>query len=166
MKAERNVTKPLLDWVSKSQKWVENANQTQLKPIIWYTSWYFSRGGVKNFTPPPLQNPYLRPCAESSHVYFFNIELLLWPLLLRLKQTLLLKLKESLVTMAYVMKSSVLKHGVCGHTSTLQDAHYFGKIPTQMLIGTQPTQADIRQGSTKYVCIKCLIFHISFMSDK
>ena len=78
---------------------------------------------------------------------FFNIELLLWPLLLRLKQTLLLKLKESLVTMAYVMKSSVLKHGVCGHTSTLQDAHYFGKIPTQMLIGTQPTQADIRQGS-------------------
>jgi len=26
---------------------VENANQTQLKPIIWYTSWYFSRGGGK-----------------------------------------------------------------------------------------------------------------------
>ena len=26
-----------------------NANQTQLKPIIWYTSWYFSSGGEKNF---------------------------------------------------------------------------------------------------------------------
>ena len=39
--------KPLLDWVCKSQKWVENAKQTQLKPIIWYTSWYFSRGGGK-----------------------------------------------------------------------------------------------------------------------
>ena len=37
--------KPLLDGVCKSQRWVENANQTQLKPIIWYTSWYFSRGG-------------------------------------------------------------------------------------------------------------------------
>ena len=36
---------PLFDEVCKSQKWVENANQTQLKPIIWYTSWYFSRGG-------------------------------------------------------------------------------------------------------------------------
>ena len=47
--------KPLLDWICKSQKWVENANQTQLKPIFWYTSWYFSRGvkkflgGVKKF---------------------------------------------------------------------------------------------------------------------
>ena len=44
---------------------------------------------------------------------------------------------------------SVLKHGVCGHISMSQDAHYFGKIRTQMLIGTQPTQADIRQVSTK-----------------
>ena len=25
--------------VRKCQKWVENANQTQLKPIIWYSSW-------------------------------------------------------------------------------------------------------------------------------
>ena len=33
---------PLFDGVCK---WVENANQTQLKPMIWYTSWYFSRGG-------------------------------------------------------------------------------------------------------------------------
>jgi len=49
MKAESYVMKPLLDWVCKSQKWVENANQTQLKLIIWYTSWYFSRGGVKIF---------------------------------------------------------------------------------------------------------------------
>ena len=52
------------NWVCKSQKWVENANQPQLKPIIWYTSWYFSRGGgkkkirraslanIKIFTPP------------------------------------------------------------------------------------------------------------------
>ena len=50
---------------------MENANQTQSKQIIWYTSWYFSRGGgVKKFWiqkfythPPPLQNPYLRPCS-------------------------------------------------------------------------------------------------------
>ena len=72
MKAERYVSKPLLDWVCKSQKWVENANQPQLKPIIWYTSWYFSRGGkqisrggkkkfgalrakLKIFTPPPYR---------------------------------------------------------------------------------------------------------------
>jgi len=34
----------LFDGVCKCQKWVENANQTQLKPMIWYTSWYFSRG--------------------------------------------------------------------------------------------------------------------------
>ena len=52
------IMKPLLDWVCKSQNWVENADQTQLKPIIWYTSWYFSRGGKKNFAkltifPPP-----------------------------------------------------------------------------------------------------------------
>ena len=31
--------KPLLGGVWKCQKWVENANQTQLKPIIWHTSW-------------------------------------------------------------------------------------------------------------------------------
>ena len=31
--------KPLLGGVWKCQKWVENANKTQLKPIIWYTSW-------------------------------------------------------------------------------------------------------------------------------
>ena len=35
---------PLFDGVCK---WVENANQTQLKPIMWYISWYFSRVGVK-----------------------------------------------------------------------------------------------------------------------
>ena len=29
---------PLFDGVCKCQKWVENANQTQLKPMIWYTS--------------------------------------------------------------------------------------------------------------------------------
>ena len=29
------------DGVCKCQKWMENANQTQLKPIIWYTSWFF-----------------------------------------------------------------------------------------------------------------------------
>ena len=29
----------LLGGVWKCQKWVENANQTQLKPKIWYTSW-------------------------------------------------------------------------------------------------------------------------------
>ena len=39
--------KPLFDRVCKCQKWVENANQTQLKPIIWYTPWYFSRGVKK-----------------------------------------------------------------------------------------------------------------------
>ena len=38
---------PLFNGVCKCQKWVENANQTQLKPIIWYPSWYFSRGGGK-----------------------------------------------------------------------------------------------------------------------
>ena len=32
----------------------ENANQTQLKPIIWYTSWYFSRGGGGKKIYPPL----------------------------------------------------------------------------------------------------------------
>ena len=36
---------PLYDGGCKCQKWVENANQTQLKPIIWYTSWYFSKAG-------------------------------------------------------------------------------------------------------------------------
>ena len=36
---------PLFDGVCKYQKGVENANQTQLKPIIWYTSWYFSKAG-------------------------------------------------------------------------------------------------------------------------
>ena len=67
--------KPLLDWVCKSQKWVENANQPLLKPIIWYTSWYFSRGGkkisrggrknsarfarkIKNIYPPPTESLY------------------------------------------------------------------------------------------------------------
>ena len=35
----------IIDGVCKCQKWVENANQIQLKPIIWYKSWYFSRGG-------------------------------------------------------------------------------------------------------------------------
>ena len=45
-------------WKLKGMKWSlysmefvnarkENANQTQLKPIFWYTSWYFSRGGGK-----------------------------------------------------------------------------------------------------------------------
>ena len=70
MKAVRYVMKPLLDGVCKSQRWVENANQTQLKPIIWFTSWYFSReGGKKNSRGvkknfyTPLQNPYLRPWA-------------------------------------------------------------------------------------------------------
>ena len=84
--------KPLLDSGCKFQKWVENANQTQLKPIFWYTSWYFSRGGVKKFLGgvkknlarfarkikniyPPLQNPFLRPCS-----YVFNIvNLLVYP---------------------------------------------------------------------------------------
>ena len=55
--------KPLFDGVCKCQKWVENANQTQVKPIIWYTSWYFSKGGgvkksaphYKNFPPPPYR---------------------------------------------------------------------------------------------------------------
>ena len=40
--------KTLFDGVCKCQKWVENSNQTQLKTIIWYTSWYFSKGGKKN----------------------------------------------------------------------------------------------------------------------
>ena len=44
--------KPLFNGVCKCQKCVENSNQTQLKPIIWYTSWYFSRGGVKKIYPP------------------------------------------------------------------------------------------------------------------
>jgi len=51
--------KPLFDGVCECQKWVENANQTQLKLIFWYTSWYFSRGvGDKkflNFTLPPYR---------------------------------------------------------------------------------------------------------------
>ena len=42
----------IFDGVCECQKWVENANQTQLKPIIWYTNLEF---------PPSLQNPYLRP---------------------------------------------------------------------------------------------------------
>ena len=41
MKAERYEMKPLFNGVFECQKWVENANQPQLKPIIWYTSWYF-----------------------------------------------------------------------------------------------------------------------------
>ena len=45
VKAERYEMKPLFGGVCKCQKWVENAYQTQLKPIIWYTSWYFSKGG-------------------------------------------------------------------------------------------------------------------------
>jgi len=53
--AERYEMKPLFHGVCKCQKWVENANQTQLKLIIWYTSWYFSRWGGKNFTPPPYR---------------------------------------------------------------------------------------------------------------
>ena len=84
--------------------------------------------------------------------FFFNIELLLWPLLLRLKRPLLLKTKIKLSNncLRTIMETlSVLKHGVCGHISMSQDAHYFGKIRTQMLIGTQPSQADIRQVSTK-----------------
>ena len=55
--------------VCKCQKWVENVNQTQLKPIIWYTSWYFSKGGKKNsacfarfmkniYPPPPTESIY------------------------------------------------------------------------------------------------------------
>ena len=54
----------LFDGVCKCQKWVENANQTQLKPIIWYPSWYFSRGGWKMIASS-LQNPDLRPCPEG-----------------------------------------------------------------------------------------------------
>ena len=45
--------KPLFDGV-------ENANQTQLKPIMIYNHDIFLGGGVKNIYPPPLQNPYLR----------------------------------------------------------------------------------------------------------
>ena len=45
----------LFDGVCKYQKWVENANQTQLKPIIWYPSWYFSRGGGEKWFPPPYR---------------------------------------------------------------------------------------------------------------
>ena len=51
--------KPLFDGVCKFQKWVENANQTQLKPIIWYTSWYFSKnstGGYSKMLPPPTES--------------------------------------------------------------------------------------------------------------
>ena len=41
---------PLFEGVCKFQKWVENENRTWLKPIIWYISWYFSRGGwLKRF---------------------------------------------------------------------------------------------------------------------
>ena len=65
MKAYRYVMKPLLDWVCKSQKWVENANQTQLKPIIWYTSWYFSKGGVKKF--PGGVKIFFTPPTESLY---------------------------------------------------------------------------------------------------
>ena len=59
VKAERYEMKPLFGGVCKCQKWVENANQTQLKPIICYTSWYFSRGGVKKkFAEFKNFNPY------------------------------------------------------------------------------------------------------------
>ena len=44
---ERYVVKPLLDWACKSQKWVENANQTQLKPIIWNHDIFLGGGGKK-----------------------------------------------------------------------------------------------------------------------
>jgi len=30
---------PLFEGVCKCHKWMENANQTKLKPIIWYASW-------------------------------------------------------------------------------------------------------------------------------
>ena len=64
--------KPLLDGVCKCQKWVENANQTQLKPIIWYTSWYFSRGGGEKILGgekkfPPYKILIYAP--ENQHVY-------------------------------------------------------------------------------------------------
>ena len=49
--------KPLFDGVCKCQKWVENANQTQLKPIIWYTSWCFSGGGDKKIYRILIYNP-------------------------------------------------------------------------------------------------------------
>ena len=47
MTAERYEMKPLFDGVCECKKWVENASQTQLNPIVWYTSGYFSRGVKK-----------------------------------------------------------------------------------------------------------------------
>ena len=96
VKAERYEMKPLFGGVCKCQKWGENAYQTQLKPIIWYTSWYFSRGGgeilgggkkiKKNYPPPSLFTPLglskktwgiyggiLKGLAHARHAQCFGI---------------------------------------------------------------------------------------------
>ena len=51
----------IFDGVLKCHKWVENANQDQLKPIIWYTSWFFSRGGGKKIPGGKKNFVSLRP---------------------------------------------------------------------------------------------------------
>ena len=81
VKAERYEMKPLFGGVCKCQKWVENAYQTQLKPIILYTSWYFSRGGgkkilgggknKKKYYPPP---PYLHPWVWAKKLKGYMVE--------------------------------------------------------------------------------------------
>ena len=71
------IMKPLFDGVCKCQKWVENSNQTQLKPIIWYTSWYFSRGGSKKNSRgggkkifSALRAPHLKYLPPSTESLF------------------------------------------------------------------------------------------------
>ena len=68
--------KPLFDGVWKCQKWVANSNQTQLKPIICYTSWYFSRGGKTIFGAL---------CATHSNCLSPSTESFFKPLPLRYK---------------------------------------------------------------------------------
>ena len=66
---------------------MENANQTQLKPIIWYTAWYFSGGGGKKISarfailekfPPPHRILIYAP------VDFYGMFVIIWNLCLTL----------------------------------------------------------------------------------
>ena len=72
---------PLFDGVCKLQKWVGNSNQTQLKPIVWYTSWYFSRGvknserfarHIKKFTPSPPTEHLFTPLLNLARQTTFK----------------------------------------------------------------------------------------------
>ena len=77
--------KPLFEGVCKCQKWVENANQPQLKPIIWYTSWKlvkkWGNRPKKEETDPKKRGN--RPKKEEIDQQTENLQLFLktrnWP---------------------------------------------------------------------------------------